>query len=82
MKSFCAGLGALAACLALSVPAFGFGGPNPNPKAVANCESQIVSQTSDGVQAGGGPKAAYPAPLNCDHYWQTSGDIGNGTPGP
>jgi hypothetical protein len=82
MKRLSAALAALVVCLVLSVPAFGFGGPDPNPSAVANCSASIDQQTADGVQAGGGPKDVFPAPTNCDHYWQNHGYIGNGPPGP
>ena len=50
-------------------------------KAAANCgglsSGTIGKQVANGVQAGGGPKAAEAGPTNCDHYWQTSGAIGN-----
>jgi hypothetical protein len=58
-----------------------FGGPNPNPKAVANCGAVIERQTEKGTSAGGGPKAGIPAPTNCDHFFQSEGLIGNGLPG-
>ena len=68
--------------LVLCAPAFGYGGPNPPPKAVAACEKNIDKQTAKGVAAGGGPKAGIPAPTNCDHFFQSEGIIGNGPPGP
>jgi hypothetical protein len=43
-----------------------------------NCHQAYVGQNARGVQAGGGPKAAETGPLNCDHYWQDNGSIGNG----
>jgi predicted metal-binding membrane protein len=37
----------------------------------------IDRQVAAGIQAGGGPKSVDVAPTNCDHFWQTSGAIGN-----
>ena len=37
----------------------------------------IDRQVTAGIQAGGGPKSVDVAPINCDHFWQTSGAIGN-----
>lgn len=37
----------------------------------------IDRQIAAGIQAGGGPKSVDVAPTNCDHFWQTSGAIGN-----
>ena len=45
--------------------------------AKANCDAAITAQITGGVQAGGGPKSAESGPLNCDHYWQSTGAIGN-----
>jgi hypothetical protein len=53
----------------LAPAAVAYGGPNPNPKAVANCEANITKQALNGVSAGGGPKAGIPAPTNCDHFF-------------
>ena len=56
------------------------------PIAGANCDKNIEKQFSMGLSAGGGPKANVPfagdpsileVPLNCDHFWQTRGHIGN-----
>jgi hypothetical protein len=66
--------------LALSASAFGYGGPNPPPQAVAACENNIDKQSAKKVAAGGGPKAGIPAPTNCDHFFQGEGIIG--PPGP
>lgn len=46
-------------------------------KAAANCSAAYHNQDGSGVQAGGGPKSAETGPLNCDHYWQSNGAIGN-----
>jgi hypothetical protein len=80
MKRLTVATAAILAALAMSVSAFAFGGPNPNPNAHANCHNAFVAQDSGGVMAGGGPKAGETGPLNCDHYWQTIGAIGNGAP--
>jgi hypothetical protein len=62
--------------------ALAFGGPNPNPKAVEKCFANIDKQTAKEISAGGGPKAGVPAQTNCDHFFQDTGAIGNGLPGP
>jgi hypothetical protein len=46
-----------------------FGGPEPNPNAVTNCEANIAKQTASGITAGGGSKEGIPAPTNCDHFF-------------
>jgi hypothetical protein len=52
-------------------------------RAAANCGigaanvGTIDRQVAAGIQAGGGPKSVDVAPTNCDHFWQTSGAIGN-----
>ena len=71
------GVGAI---VALPATAAGYG-PSENSHAVAACEANIDKQTTDGVSAGGGPKAGVPAPTNCDHFYQATGAIGNGLPG-
>ena len=40
---------------------------------VGTIDRQIAAK----IQAGGGPKSVDVAPTNCDHFWQTSGAIGN-----
>ena len=80
MKRLCAGLAALTAFLVLSVPALGWGGPDPNPIAKANCDNAFHNQDGSAVEAGGGPKIGQTGPLNCDHYWQRHDYIGNGEP--
>jgi hypothetical protein len=72
-RSFMA-VASAAAVLALgSAPtAAAYGGPNPNPKAVENCDDTIMRQTEQGVSAGGGPKAGIPAPTNCDHFFHSA----------
>lgn len=81
MKKTILGIG-VAALMALPATAAAYGGPNPPSQAVTACVSAIDSQTASGVTAGGGPKAGIPAPLNCDHFYQNNGIIGNGPPGP
>ena len=71
-----------AALMAWPATAVAFGGPNPPANAKEACGDAIDAQTANGVVAGGGPKAGSPAPLNCDHYYQRHGYIGNGPPGP
>jgi hypothetical protein len=44
----------------------------------ANCSNTIERQTERGVAAGGGPKAGFLAPTNCDHFFQEIGLIGSG----
>ena len=44
--------------------------------AQANCGNTIVRQTENGVQAGGGPKAGFSAPTNCDHFFSPPGHSG------
>jgi hypothetical protein len=61
-----------AAVALVAVPAASpYGGPNPNPRAVENCEANIDKQTVNGVAAGGGKKEGVPAPTNCDHFFQS-----------
>jgi hypothetical protein len=79
MKKIILAIG-IGAVIALPGTALGFG-PSENPHAVAACEKNIDKQTAKGVSAGGGPKAGVPAPTNCDHFFQSSGAIGNGLPG-
>ena len=71
----------IGAVIALPTTAAAFG-PSENPNAVAACGENIAKQSDKGVSAGGGPKAGVPAPTNCDHFFQASGAIGNGPPGP
>jgi hypothetical protein len=47
---------------------------------VDGCPKAIEKQTEKGVEAGGGPKEGVPAPTNCDHFFQFTGDIGNEIP--
>jgi hypothetical protein len=76
---------ALAASTALAIPAgaaaFSNGGGSSGSApgqatAKANCHDAYVTQSTGGVQSGGGPKSAETGPLNCDHYWQDTGAIG------
>lgn len=52
-------------------------------RAAANCGigpenlGTIDRQVAAEIQAGGGPKSVDFGPTNCDHFWQTSGAIGN-----
>jgi hypothetical protein len=80
MKRLTAAIAAILAALVFSVSAFAYGGPNPNSNAKANCEAAFKNQDTAGVEATGGPKAGETGPLNCDHYWQRTGAIGNGAP--
>ena len=57
------------------------GNPDNNPQLEA-CERALDRQIDKGVSAGGGPKAGEPGPLNCDHFFQGNGAIGNGWPPP
>jgi hypothetical protein len=68
------------AVFALPGTAAGYG-PSANPQAVTACETNITKQEDTGITAGGGPKAGVPAPTNCDHFFQSTGVIGNGSPG-
>jgi hypothetical protein len=70
--------------LIVAAPALAFsngGGNSANApgqaNAMENCHQAFVAQDSRGVQAGGGPKAGETGPLNCDHFWQANGSIGN-----
>ncbi len=54
-------------------------------RAQEQCFSAFLRQYESGVAARGGPKNAFDSgetpgigPLNCDHYWQAVGAIGNG----
>ena len=65
--------------------AFGPAPPPGNPDGTSQleaCESALNRQIDKGVSAGGGPKAGEPGPLNCDHFFQNQGAIGNGWPPP
>ena len=42
-----------------------------------NCTDAVIKQSNKGVRAGGGPKDETNAPINCDHFWQNTGSIGN-----
>lgn len=61
----------------LSMPvgsALAFGGPNPNPNAVANCFENIAKQNANGQtgDANGNAndsKQGATAVTNCDHFW-------------
>jgi hypothetical protein len=53
-------------------------------RAYEQCFAAFLRQYEGGVAAGGGPKHALEtgetpgiAPLNCDHFWQGTGAIGN-----
>ncbi len=46
-------------------------------KAIEKCNANVDKQNERGLQAGGGPKAQYTGPTNCDHFWQIIGAIGN-----
>jgi hypothetical protein len=80
MKKIIVSLG-IGAAIALPATAAAYG-PSANPQAVAACQNNISKQSANGVTAGGGPKAGILAPTNCDHFFQASGAIGNGPPGP
>jgi hypothetical protein len=83
-----AALGALAASLALAAPAMGYGPQHEEgDSAFDACVNSVERQVAAGIQAGGGPKSVDVAPINCDHFWQSSdtphgGVIGNGWPPP
>ena len=80
---------AVVAAAALLVPAsalaYGPAPPPGNPDGTAQleaCVNALNRQVDKGVTAGGGPKAGEPGPLNCDHFFQGNGAIGNGWPPP
>lgn len=69
--------------VATAMPAFAVAN-NPNAadapgqaKAAENCGEVLGKQTSNRVRAGGGPKEGFLGPSNCDHYYQSTGRIGN-----
>jgi hypothetical protein len=78
-----AALTALAASLAIATPASG-SGPQAeigDPAVVACLGADLTGgvvgrQIDAGIQAGGGPKSIDVAPANCDHFWQSSKDVG------
>ena len=76
----------VAVVVALGAPAnvLAFGpGAQDDDRAVANCIAAFERQAERGLEAGGGPKAGEPGPLNCDHYFQgVTQTIGNGWPPP
>lgn len=76
MRMLILGIGA-AGALMLPAAAVAFG-PSENPRAVAACGATVDRQTARAVFARGGPKAAIPAPTNCDHFFQSEGLIGSG----
>lgn len=41
------------------------------------CDAAVESQIAAGVEAGGGPKAGEPGPLNCDQFYFFIGAIGH-----
>jgi hypothetical protein len=65
------GLALVVAAFALTAApaASPYGGPQPNPKAVENCERNIDKQSEKGIAAGGGKKEGILAPTNCDHFF-------------
>ena len=78
---------AFAVIAALSIPtgalAYGPAPPPGHPDGTAQleaCGNALDRQIEKGVTAGGGPKAGEPGPLNCDHFFQGTGSIGNGWP--
>jgi hypothetical protein len=48
--------------------------------AVGACVDVIVSQSEQGVEAGGGPKEGIVAPTNCDFFFFAIGAIGQHPP--
>jgi len=76
-------LTALAASLAIAAPTSG-SGPQAeigDPAVVACLGADLTGgvvgrQIEAGNQAGGGPKSIDVAPANCDHFWQSSRDVG------
>ncbi len=50
--------------------------PPGQAKAAENCDAVVMRQTDKGVSAGGGPKAGFLAPTNCDKFFQDIGVIG------
>ena len=83
MSKMTAALTALVASLAIATPAVG-SGPQAElgDPAVVACLGEDLSggvvgrQADAGIRAGGGPKSVAVAPANCDHFWQTPGDLG------
>lgn len=78
---------AVVAALLLPASALAFGPAPPpgNPDGTAQleaCGNALDKQLDKGVSAGGGPKAGEPGPLNCDHFFQRNGSVGNGWPPP
>lgn len=78
---------AVVAALLLPASALAFGPAPPpgNPDGTAQleaCGNALDKQLDKGVSAGGGPKAGEPGPLNCDHFFQSNGSVGNGWPPP
>ena len=93
MTKIAAAAATLVVALALAAPAMSFGpqhvSGDPAFDACAFSEGGVVKRQDDaGIQAGGGPKSIFPAPTNCDHFWQDRalepgvGVIGNGWPPP
>lgn len=74
---------AVALVLPTSALAFGPAPPPGNPDGTAQldaCGAALDRQLENGTMPGGGPKAGEVGPLNCDHFFQRIGDIGNGWP--
>src|SRR4051812_17892467 len=78
-----AALTVVAASIASAAPAFASGpGAELGDPAVVACLGEdltggvIGRQVDAGIQAGGGPKSIGVAPANCDHFWQSSEDVG------
>ena len=69
------------AALAAPVGALAFG-PQQQEPARSACIDAFGRQLEMGTTAGGGPKAGEPGPLNCDHFFQRIGSIGNDWPPP
>ena len=70
-----------AAALVAPVGALAFG-PQQQEPARSACNAAFERQLEAGITAGGGPKAGEPGPLNCDHFFQRIGSIGNDWPPP
>ena len=65
---------AAAMALATAAPATSH---NASPTGLEHCNAAVERQVTAGLQAGGGPKAGFDGPLNCDHFFFAIGAIGN-----
>jgi hypothetical protein len=66
---------ALTALIGITAPAQASG--KGAEQSSIKCGNVIVFQEGANIAAGGGPKVGIPAPVNCDHYFQIIGLIGN-----